>query len=193
MKIIPTTHQGGRQSHAQFGADPKSLGGIPPPNTTIIMMKIITWNIRGLNGRSKQRILRDCIRVENPDILLLQETKCVGTEAETIFQCIWRGCEFIHTDSTGASGGLAILWNPNNITLRRPFSTIGTLTAHFEITGSTQEGDITNVYGPQSQQEKDKLMKWITHIKTLLSMPNWILGGDFNMILSLEEKKGGTK
>jgi hypothetical protein len=36
-------------------------------------------------------------------------------------------------------------------------------------------------------------MKWIAHIKTLLSMPNWILGGDFNMIMTLEEKKGGTK
>jgi hypothetical protein len=36
-------------------------------------------------------------------------------------------------------------------------------------------------------------MKQIAHIKTLLSTPNWILGGDFNMILMLEEKKGGTK
>jgi hypothetical protein len=36
-------------------------------------------------------------------------------------------------------------------------------------------------------------MKRIAHIKTLLRMPNWILGGDFNMILTLEEKKGGTK
>jgi exonuclease III len=56
---------------------------------------------------------------ENPDILLLQETKCVGTEAETIFQRSWHGCDFIHTDSTGASGGLAILWNPNTVTLSK--------------------------------------------------------------------------
>jgi exonuclease III len=42
------------------------------------MMKIITWNIRGLNGRSKQRILRNCVKSEDPDILLLQETKCAG-------------------------------------------------------------------------------------------------------------------
>jgi endonuclease/exonuclease/phosphatase family metal-dependent hydrolase len=48
------------------------------PHPSLIMMKIITWNIRGLNGRSKQRILRDCIKGENPDILMLQETKCAG-------------------------------------------------------------------------------------------------------------------
>jgi exonuclease III len=193
QEVNPTAYQGGRKPHAQFWADPKALGGIPPPNPTTIMMKIITWNIRGLNGRSKQRILRDSIRAENPDILLLQETKCVGKEAETIFQRSWRGCESIHTDSTGASGGLAILWNPNTVTLRRTFLYHWYAHAHFMITGSAQEGDITNVYGPQSQQDKDSLMKRIAHIKTLLSMPNWILGGDFNMILTLEEKKGGTK
>jgi hypothetical protein len=116
-----------------------------------------------------------------------------GAEAETIFQRIWRGCDFVLTDSTGASGGLAILWNPGNITLSRSFSTIGTITTHFEVTGSNQEGAITNVYGPQSQQEKDKLMERLALIKTLLTTHNWILGGDFNMILSLEEKTGGSK
>jgi exonuclease III len=104
------------------------------------MMKIITWNIRGLNGRSKQRILRDCIKTENPDILMIQETKCAGAEVEIIFQCIWRGCDFVQTDSSGASGGLAILWNPNTTTLSRSFSTIGTITTHFEVIGSNQEG-----------------------------------------------------
>jgi exonuclease III len=157
------------------------------------MMKILTWNIRGLNGRSKQRTLRECIKAENPDMLLLQETKCAGAEAETIFQRIWRDCNFISTDSAGASGGLAILWNPASISIHNTFSTVGTITTHFKIIGSTQEGDITNVYGPHSQQEKDKLMQRLELIKTLVTTRNWILGGDFNMILSLEEKSGGTK
>jgi exonuclease III len=118
------------------------------------MMNIITWNIRRLNGKSKQRILRDCIKEENPNILMLQETKCAGIEAETIFQRIWRECNSISTDSTGASGGLAILWNPSNITISKPFSTVGTITTHFKVIGSNQEGDITNVYGPHSQQDR---------------------------------------
>jgi hypothetical protein len=36
-------------------------------------------------------------------------------------------------------------------------------------------------------------MKRLELIKTLVTTQNWILGGDFNMILSLEEKIGGTK
>ena len=76
------------------------------------------------------------------------------------------------TDSTGASGGLAILWNPGIITLRKSFSTIGTIMAHFEVTGLNQEGAITNVYDPQSQQDKNKLMERLALIKTLVTTHN---------------------
>ena len=36
-------------------------------------------------------------------------------------------------------------------------------------------------------------MEQLALIKTLVTTQKWILGGDFNMILSLEEKTGGTK
>jgi ribonuclease HI/exonuclease III len=157
------------------------------------MMKIVSWNIRGLNGRSKQRILRECIMAEKPEVLLLQETKCRGAEVDTISQRIWRKCSSITTDSTGASGGLAILWNPDKVTISKAFTTVGTITAHFEVLGTNQAGAITNVYGPHSHQDKDKFMQSLELIKTLAATPKWILGGDFNMILTLEEKTGGLK
>jgi len=50
-----------------------------------------------------------------------------------------------------------------------------------------------NVYGPQTSQEKESFMQTLQHVKTLLHMPHWIIGGNFNMILTLEEKIGGTK
>ena len=136
------------------------------------MMKVISWNIRGLNGRSKQRILRDCIKEDTPEILMLQETKCPGLEAENIIQRIWKGCQFFYTDSLGAAGGLAILWDPNHITLSGPFSTARTLSAHFEIIGSRQEGTITNVYGPQGQLEKKKFLEKLLRVKHLVNTPN---------------------
>lgn len=152
-----------------------------------MMLKIITWNIRGLNGRSKQRTLRDCISVENPDILLLQETKYAGEEVEVIFQRHWRGCDSLHTYSNGAAGNLAILWNPTIVIIDKPFSTVGTITTHFKVIVSTKEGDIANAYGPQSTQDKEIFLERITTVKSLLSLPNWLLGGDFNIILTLEE------
>jgi exonuclease III len=76
---------------------------------------------------------------------------------------------------------------------QQPFTTISTITAHFEVIGSNQEGAITNVYGPHNNQDKDIFLQRLELIKTLAATPNWILGGDFNMILTLEEKTGGTK
>jgi hypothetical protein len=60
------TNQGSRQPHDKLRADTQAFRGIPPHNTPLLMMKIITWNIRGLNGRSKQRILRESIKAEKP-------------------------------------------------------------------------------------------------------------------------------
>jgi len=103
---------------------------------------------------------------------MLQETKCAGKEAETVFQRIWRGCNYVYVDSVGASGGLAILWNPTHVTLSGPFSTTGTLSAHFEIIGSNQEGTITNVYGPQGKHEKRKFLEKLTKVRALVKSPN---------------------
>jgi len=54
----------------------------PPLPTPLVIMKIISWNIRGLNGRSKQKMLRDLILAEKPDIVLLQETKCTSEDID---------------------------------------------------------------------------------------------------------------
>jgi hypothetical protein len=36
-------------------------------------------------------------------------------------------------------------------------------------------------------------MERLARVKSLSTTPNWILGGDFNMIMSLEEKTSGSK
>ena len=40
-----------------------------------IFMKIISWNTRGLGSIKKRRVIKDFLCLENPDVVLLQETK----------------------------------------------------------------------------------------------------------------------
>jgi exonuclease III len=75
-------------------------------------MKMLSWNIRGLNARSKQGLLRERIMKEQPDILLLQETKCAGEEASQILKKCWKQANLVEIDAKGAAGGLVVLWNP---------------------------------------------------------------------------------
>jgi len=39
-------------------------------------MKLMSWNIRGLNGPKKGRLLKNMLMEEKPTVLFLQETKC---------------------------------------------------------------------------------------------------------------------
>ena len=41
-------------------------------------MKIISWNTRGLGSRKKRRVVNDFLRLENPDVVMFQETKKGG-------------------------------------------------------------------------------------------------------------------
>jgi hypothetical protein len=52
---------------------------------------------------------------------------------------------------------------------------------------------ITNAYGPQSSQEKDHFLNNLSYLGALVGHKRWIVGGDLNIILTLEEKRGGKK
>jgi hypothetical protein len=52
-----SANKGGRKLYDQLGIDSQALRELLFPPTILLTMKILTWNIRVLNGRSKQRIL----------------------------------------------------------------------------------------------------------------------------------------
>jgi len=86
--------------------------------------------------------------------MLLQETKCTSITMEKMATRCWRGCNVIAIDVEGALGGLAILWNPIEISLSSFFTTLRNISTKFQSIGSDQYGYITNVYKPQIMQDK---------------------------------------
>ena len=71
-------------------------------------MKLLSWNIRGLNDRSKQKILKMKLQKDPPSVLFLQETKCPIDTAASILDRIWNNCLTMEIDVQGALGGLSI-------------------------------------------------------------------------------------
>jgi len=51
---------------------------------------------------------------------------------------------------------------------------------------------VTNVYGPQRIDDKLRLLNSLVELRSKNEEITWVLGGDFNMIKSHFEKKGGT-
>lgn len=78
-------------------------------------MRVISWDIRGLNAPSKQRLIFN-LRIESkPNILLLQETKIEEQNTVAIVHKVWKDVEFSANPSSGASGGLLCLWYKDSI------------------------------------------------------------------------------
>jgi len=86
-----------------------------PPSNQKLIIKILSWNIRDLNGTTKHIILRNILKQENMDLVMLQETKCNRKSMESIARKIWKPCEFICSEEKGASRVLSFLWNQSKI------------------------------------------------------------------------------
>ena len=53
-------------------------------------MKIISWNVTGMNGSSKQRMLKWKIKKENPVVIFTHETKCTIEATLKLMTKIWK-------------------------------------------------------------------------------------------------------
>lgn len=148
---------------------------------------ILLWNSRGIANRETQRALLSMVRARNPSLIFLSETLAqpVALEALRISLgfsgCICYPCE-------NGVQGIALLWNND---LHVKLRTYGPNHIDTEITSTQETFRFTGVYGfaPRSQRYRTWQL-----IKTLAaqscSLP-WIMGGDFNEIMSNREKSGG--
>ncbi|KAL2928044.1 putative membrane protein YozB [Bienertia sinuspersici] len=117
---------------------------------------IMAWNCRGLGTPITVNALRGVIATENPQVVLLSETKQIGKETKGIKQKL-RFHGIIGTNSISTEG----VW-------------------HF-----------TGLYGhPEEEKNKHKTGNLFKNLKEEDNTP-WLVGGDFNLLLMSNEKKGG--
>ena len=96
-------------------------------------------------------------------------------------------------DAIVFSGGLSILYDPSQVTLTRFQGMHNSLTANFKVVGFPIFGIVTNVYGPQKDVDRRSFLSSLKHLRESLPNEKWVVGGDFNLITSLEEEKGGRR
>ncbi|CAM8880450.1 unnamed protein product [Rhodiola kirilowii] len=53
-------------------------------------MQLITWNVRGLNGRKKQKVVRSMRSKYQMDMVFIQETKIRRLE-DRVVETLWGG------------------------------------------------------------------------------------------------------
>jgi exonuclease III len=121
-------------------------------------MKIITWNIRGLNNPRKQRILTNRLRKEQPDLCFIQETKCTVDRIEKISKKQWSEYNVLVVEGQQMVGSILTLWNPHSLTVLAAKEMRHTLSVNMQIIGNTKVIICTNVYVPQRLEEKRRML-----------------------------------
>ena len=129
-------------------------------------MKVINWNIRGLNSARKKRILRNRLKQEKSDLYFIQETKCHTYIMEAINKQQWCKYKMVAIGGHQMAGGILTLWNPQVLSLIAAKATRHTLTIHMQIIGNTEVILCTNVYGPQVSEKKRGMIRDLEDLKT---------------------------
>lgn len=156
-------------------------------------MKIISWNARGFNSPAKQRLLRRKLQKEKPDIMFIQETKCANNHMVNISKRLGKHIEFIEVASQGWEGGIVSLWDTRVVNILSMEATRFFVAMEAQMIGNSETYLCTNVYGPQKLEDKFSFLHSLMSLKLRHPISKIIMGGDFNMITSLLEKKGGIR
>lgn len=101
--------------------------------------------------------------------------------------------EVMGQDAIGPAGGIAILWNPDKIVFEKWLSMLRILTGIGGILGTKERVLIMGAYGPHVPGERERFLRNVQAARRICPDLPWIVGGDFNMIRTMEEKKGGIR
>jgi hypothetical protein len=156
-------------------------------------LRIISWNVGGLNVRAKRRRVSNSLRMWKGDVVCLQETKLEVVDLAVV-QSLW-GSPFVDWEyqaSKGVSGGIVILWDKRVVEKLDSISGEFTLSCKFRNVGDNLEWAFSGVYGPNSDSARGILWDELAGIGNWWSLP-WCIGGDFNVVRYPNERlKGGS-
>lgn len=75
-------------------------------------MKIVFWNVRGVNNLCKHRRVGEVLAYVNPDWVGLQETKLSSVFDRLISYLVcFQDMGFVFSPSTESAGGILYVWN----------------------------------------------------------------------------------
>ncbi|RVW31726.1 LINE-1 retrotransposable element ORF2 protein [Vitis vinifera] len=160
------------------------------PVEGLMKIKILAWNVRGLNDREKRRIFNLVVRAQKVDLVCCLETKVSEMSLKLVKSLgVGRFTDWGAVYAGGASGGILIFWVLELLELEPG---VYSISGRFR---NVEDGFIwvfTGVYGPVLSRAKEKFWEELGAIKGLWDEP-WCVGGDFNSIRFPGEMRGIKK
>ncbi|KAL9237086.1 hypothetical protein vseg_011674 [Gypsophila vaccaria] len=150
-------------------------------------MILSSWNIRGLNDPLKQQELSRLLLLNKIDCCAVVETKIKAHKVKSI-AAKFKGFFVVTNNDAHDQGRIWVLWKLVALSLTMFFSSAQLL--HCRMTGLFQpfSFDVSFVYGLHSLRQREDL--WNDLLRVAPSGGSWICMGDFNVVLSPDERTG---
>ena len=155
-------------------------------------MRLVSWNSRGMGNPVKSEAVKDLLKIETPEILMLQETKIEGGSLLQISSNKWKKNAGKAISARGSFGGLATLWAEEEFTLESSFDTQHWIYTELHHKSSKLILSLFNLYVPVLQVEKKECWPTLADFIEIYTPLNIIVVGDLNLIFDSKEKRGGN-
>ncbi|XP_071933582.1 uncharacterized protein [Coffea arabica] len=148
------------------------------------------WNIRGMNSDAKQSEIRNWIKNNEVSIFGLLETRVKQKNADRIARAI--GPYLVKLDNYAChhNGSIWVFWDPSKASVKT--IKLSSQFVHTEIVDKQSSLSLlaTFVYASNSIDERECLWHDLVQLNVDSNCP-WIVLGDFNTVLKMDEKIGG--
>ncbi|XP_062112853.1 uncharacterized protein LOC133824008 [Humulus lupulus] len=147
---------------------------------------ILSWNVRGLNKRNKQRSLLYFCRLNKVGLGAFLETKLRGNKVEEMMKNVFVGWDCYNGQAI--EDRILLVWQSGLV-----FVTVLQESAQFvhcrvKILGKAQEFCLTFVYGRNTIEERKDL--WQALALLVFPVQPWLLAGDFNAAFDYDDRIG---
>ncbi|KAL3329033.1 hypothetical protein AABB24_036239 [Solanum stoloniferum] len=152
---------------------------------------LVTWNVRGFNQEVKHKEMRLFLR-NKVNMIAICEHRVREDRVSSIINKIMPSWEWYTNSANNVRGSIWVVWNPGVIN----FTTVENFAQHIhgqvEMQGSKMKFQFTAVYDLHSITARIPLWTTIHQLSTHIPDP-WLIMGDFNSILTTEDRPIGSQ
>ena len=81
-------------------------------------IKILSWNVRGVNDSDKRKVIKNLIRTNRVDLVYLQETKVQEMNVDMVRNLgVGRFLNWTALNAEGSAGGILLFWDKRRINM----------------------------------------------------------------------------
>ena len=131
-------------------------------------LKILSWNVRGVNDKNKRKVIKALIKLQRVDLVCLQETKIQDISQKVVHNLgVGRFLGWGAVSARGAAGGVVVFWDNRVLELVGMEVGLFSISCRFK---NCEDGFLwifTRVYGPTLKRYKELFWEELSVIRGL--------------------------